>query len=277
MKSKKVVRHNTTKKTSTKNTNSQKIFVIPDAQVKPHVPLNHLAAAGRYAAAKRPDKIVCIGDFFDFESLCSYDVGQMKFEGRSYVKDVEAGQKGMRLLMEPIINEQIRLQQEEGIDWEPQLHFTLGNHESRVLRAINMDRKLSGLISFKDMQLEDWGWKVHPFLKVVNLCGINFSHYHVSGVMGRPIGSARALLTKKHESCVQGHIQSRDVATAYTASGRQITGLMVGTFYQHDEDYLTPQTNRDTWRGCWMLYNCNKGEFDPVALPMNYLLEKYSK
>ena len=34
-----------------------KIFIIPDTQVKPGVPLNHLEAAGNYIADKKPDVV----------------------------------------------------------------------------------------------------------------------------------------------------------------------------------------------------------------------------
>lgn len=43
-------------------------LVIPDVQAKDGVPLDHLEWIGRYIADKRPDVIVCIGDFADMPS-----------------------------------------------------------------------------------------------------------------------------------------------------------------------------------------------------------------
>jgi len=39
-----------------------KHFIIPDTQVKPDVPINHLEAAGNYIIEKQPDVIVHLGD-----------------------------------------------------------------------------------------------------------------------------------------------------------------------------------------------------------------------
>src|SRR6187431_2812527 len=60
-------------------------MVIPDVQSKPGVQNDHLTWIGAYAVEKKPDVIVCIGDFWDFPSLSSYDKGKLSFEGRRYV------------------------------------------------------------------------------------------------------------------------------------------------------------------------------------------------
>lgn len=250
-------------------------LVIPDVQVKPGHNLDHLRWAGLFCAKKHHDRVIQIGDFYDFPSLCSYDRGRLAFEGRQYTKDIAAGNKALELFMEPIYEEQERLLNEEGITWKPSLDFCLGNHEQRINHTIQDNRSLDGLMGFADFKFKEHGWKVHPFLKVIERDGIYFSHYFTSGVMGRPIGSARALLTKKHASCVQGHVQIRDVAHSFTADGRQLTALFVSTYYRHNESYLSPQENASTWRGLWSLYNCKNGEFDPVAVPMSYLEEKF--
>jgi len=65
-----------------------KISVIPDCQVKPGVDLSYLTWIGKYLAEKKPDVIVCIGDFADMESLSLYDVGKKSFEGRTYKADL---------------------------------------------------------------------------------------------------------------------------------------------------------------------------------------------
>ena len=66
-------------------------FVLPDTQVKPGDRIDHLAAAANYAIEKKPDLLMMLGDWWDFPSLSSYDVGRKSFEGRSYLADVEAG------------------------------------------------------------------------------------------------------------------------------------------------------------------------------------------
>lgn len=248
---------------------------MPDAQVKPDVPTDHLFYAGQYAVEKKPDIIVCIGDFFDMPSLSSYDKGKKSFEGRRYKNDIEAGKKAMELFLRPIQEEQVRQATNKKKVWQPRLVFTLGNHEQRIERAVENQAELDGLISYNDLGLEGMGWEVYPFLEVVTIEGIAFSHYFVSGVMQRPVTNARLMLQKKGMSCVMGHVQLRDIAYAYRADGKQMTGLFVGTFYQHDENYLGPQGNVGK-SGIYILHNVVDGDFDEMYVPVHYLKRKYS-
>ena len=251
----------------------RKHFVIPDTQVKADVPLEHLSWAGEWCAEKRPDIIVHIGDHWDMPSLCSYDVGKKSFEGRTYAKDIESGKYGMELFMGPIRKAIASSFSNHRRRWQPRFIFTIGNHEYRVLKAIEADRKLEGLIGVRDFDLEK-EWEVYPYLEPIVVDGIAYCHYFTTGIMGRPVTSARALLTKKHLSCVMGHIQKRDIAYDYTGEGKQITGIFAGTYYQHEEDYLNPQGNKH-WRGCWMFNEVNNGTFDELPLSLNYLRKRY--
>lgn len=253
-----------------------RILVIPDTQVKPDVPLDHLTWAGKYAVEKCPDVIVFIGDHWDMPSLSSYDKGKKSFEGRRYVKDIEAGRLGMAHFMSPIIEEQERLRRNKEKLWRPRLVFTIGNHEARIRRAVEDDAKLEHMMGYGDFGLEQWGFEVYDFLQVVVIEGIAFSHYFPSGAMLRPVTSARALLTKKHMSCVQGHQQDRDIAYGRKADGRGMTALFAGIFYQHTEDYLGNQGN-DSWRGIWMLNDVRDGTFDEMPVSLNYLRRKYGE
>lgn len=251
-----------------------RIMVIPDCQVKPDVSTDHLSWAGKYAVDMRPDVIVNIGDFWDMPSLSSYDKGKKSFEGRRYTKDIDAGNAAMALLMAPIIEEQQRLKRNKEKLWKPRLVFTLGNHENRIARAVDNDAVLEGVIGFDDLNLKKYGWEVHPFLEVVNIGGVLFSHYFTSGVMGRPVNSAKTLLTKKMMSAVMGHVQDRDIAYSRRGDGTPVTGIFAGIFYQHAEDYLTPQTN-GSWSGVWILHDVKEGSFDEMPVSLQYLKDRY--
>ena len=251
-----------------------KHLVIPDTQVKPNSPTDHLRWAGLYAAEKKPDVIVHIGDHFDMPSLSSWDVGKKSFEGRRYKDDIEAGIHAMEVFLQPIRDEQQRLKVNKHKQWRPRMVFTLGNHENRIERAIESDPKLDGLIGYKDLQLEEMGFEVYDFLDVVVIDQIAYAHYFTSGIMGRPVSSARNMLSKKMMSCIMGHVQDRDIAYGRRADGTNILGLFSGIYYQHDEDYLTPQTN-SSWRGIWMLNEVANGGCDELPVSMNYLRNKY--
>ena len=244
---------------------TKKHIVIPDCQVKSGVPLEHLSWAGQYIANKKPDVVVMIGDFADMESLSLYDVGKKIFEGKRYKKDIEAAYKGMELLMAPIQKQK---------NYKPRLVITLGNHEDRISRAVEADPKLEGILSLDHLPYKQFKWEVIPYLEPIIIDGVVYCHYFQSGILGRPVTSAQVLVTKKHMSCVMGHVQGRQIAYATRADGKQITGLFVGGFYQHDENYLSWQGNKH-WRGLWVLHEVDNGSFDEMPVSISYLKRKY--
>lgn len=249
--------------------------VIPDGQVKPGVPLEHWGWAGRYLAEKHPDVIVNIGDFADMHSLSSYDIGKKCYEGRTYKEDIEAAHYAMNLFMTPINAEIKRLKNNRKAQWKPRLVLTLGNHEDRISRAIESDRKLEGTISLEDLKYKEFGWEVIPFLKPIVIDGIAYCHYFTTGEMGRPITSARAMCTKKHMSCTMGHTPKTEIDMSQVrADGRPIIGLFAGVFYQHDEDYLGPQGN-PVHRQIWLKHEVKDGFYHVMPVSMKYLKDKY--
>ena len=138
-----------------------------------------------------------------------------------------------------------------------------GNHESRITGAIENDPRLEGLISLDDLKYKEFGWEVVPFLQPITVEGIVFCHYMCSGVMGRPVTSAKALLQKCHQSVVVGHQQGRDIAYGKRADGKEMIALISGSCYQHEENYLNSQTNNH-WHGIWFLHDVSDGACDEM-------------
>jgi hypothetical protein len=238
-------------------------LVIPDCQVKPGVPIDHLSWIGNYAAEKRPDTIINLGDFADMPSLSSYAVGKASAEGKRYADDIAAARDGLQLLTKPINRLPKKLQ--------PDKYMLLGNHEDRIDREAESNPRWKGFLSSSDLGYARAGWKVSPFLDVLKLDGIEYSHYFVSGVMGRPVNSAAALLRVRQCSAVMGHVQRVDMAIH---PNTQAIALMAGICYQHDEGYL-PQSN-NTKRGIWMLHEVRNGTFDPMFVSLGFLKRRYS-
>jgi hypothetical protein len=249
-------------------------LVIPDCQVKPGVDLSYLSWVGQYIADKQPDVIINIGDFADMPSLSSYDVGKKSFEGRRYKHDIEVTHYAMEKLLAPLkeLNEHQRRTKQK--QYRPRMVLTLGNHEERIVRAVESDPKLDGTIGLDDLGYREAGWEVFDYLTPVVIDGVVYCHFFTSGVMGRPVTSAAALLNKRHMSAVMGHVQGRQIAYANRADGRQITGLFSGCCYLHDEDYLGAQGN-NYWRGIWMLHEVEDGQFDEMPVSLKYLRKKY--
>lgn len=242
-----------------------KIAYIPDCQVSPGVQLDHLDWCGKYLAEKQPDMIVQGGDFADMASLSEYDKGKKSYEGRRYRKDIDVTKFAMERLLNPIRHK---------AGYKPRLDITLGNHEERILRAIESDPKLEGTISIADLGYKEAGWAVSPYLKPVLVQGVYFSHFFPSGVLGRPCTTARKILSTYHSSCIAGHQQGLDHASSAKPNGRRITAIIAGSYYQHKETYLNPITNNH-WRGIIMLHEVQDGDFDPMYVSLNYLKKKF--
>jgi hypothetical protein len=249
----------------------KRIMVLPDVQAKPGVDFSYLSRIGKYAVDKRPDIIVCLGDFADMCSLSSYDRGKKSFEGRRYKRDVEAAHWAMSAFLTPITEYN---EKNPKRPYKPRLVLTLGNHEDRINRAVNDDPKLDGVLSIDDLQYKDFGWEVYDFLEVVMVEGIAFSHYFTTGLMGRPVTTAQACLTKKHQSCIQGHQQGLQIATGYQADGALLTSVIAGSCYEHNESYLGPQGNNH-WRGFLMLHDTINGSFDLMPVSLKYVNRRY--
>lgn len=208
---------------------TKKHLVIPDTQCKPGVDLSHMEWAGKFAAEKKPDVIVHIGDLADMPSLSSYDVGKKSYEGRTYLEDITAAIKAQELFFAPIRAEMERTRRNRKKRWLPRFIITLGNHEDRITRAIDSDRKLEGTIGLKDLRLEEFGWEVIPYRQPIIVDGISYCHYFSSGDMGRPVTSARALVNKKHMSCTMGHNPKTELdMSQIRADGTPILGLFSG-------------------------------------------------
>jgi hypothetical protein len=251
-----------------------KILVIPDTQVKPGVSLEYLKTIGKFIVDKKPDVVVHLGDHADMCSLSSYDIGKKSFEGRRYLADIQAAQDGMEHLLGPLKEYNRANSRGHRRLYQPRLILTLGNHENRITRAVENDPKLEGVLSLDALGYTGFGWEVYPFLDVVVVEGIAFSHYFVTGLMGRPCGNATLQLNKKHQSCISGHQQGFQIATGNRADGKLLTSIIAGSCYEHNEDYLGPQGNNH-FRGVVMLYDVADGEFYSNAIPLTYLNKKY--
>jgi hypothetical protein len=253
---------------------TKKHLIIPDVQFKPGNDTAFLTAIGNYIVDKKPDVVVCIGDFADMPSLSSYDVGKKSFEGRRYKADIEAVHEGMAALLAPLETYNKRRASSKHGKYVPRLILTMGNHEHRIDRVVESDPKLDGTISTQDLKYEEFGWEVVPFLQPIVVDGVAYCHYFTSGVLGRPVASARALVQKKHMSCTMGHVQNWDMHREVAADGRPVLGLFSGSCYEHDEDYLGPQGNTYD-RGIWMKHEVHQGHYHPMFVSLNYIKRNY--
>lgn len=248
-------------------------LIIPDTQCKDGQDFEFLTRIGKYIVEVQPEVIIHLGDFADMPSLSSYDAGKKSFEGRRYTKDIDAANKAMSCLLDPLYSYNATAKVQKKKQYHPRKVMLLGNHENRINRAINDDPKLEGLISTNDLPYNDW--EVHDFLKPVFIDGIAYSHYFPTGVLGRAATTASAMVSKLHMSCIAGHQQGKQVAYGKRPDGSTITCIIAGSCYEHDEDYLGPQGNNH-FRGILMAYDVQDGSFDEHFVSLKYLKEKYA-
>lgn len=245
--------------------------VIPDTQIRPDVPFDHLAWAGWYIGeqlkGRRNVTIVHLGDHWDMPSLSSYDRGKKAAEGRRYADDIAAGNMGFGLLDAAL--------REAAPRWKPRKVVLRGNHEDRITRAANDDAWLDGAVSLDHTDTLDW--EVHGFLEPVWVDGVCYSHYFYPPNTSRPYGghNIELRLTKIGHSFTMGHQQGLLYGVRSTLRGMQ-HGLVCGSFYQHDEEYRGPQ-QRGEWRGIVICHEVEDGHYDPMFVSLGYLARRYSR
>lgn len=246
-------------------------LVIPDTQVKPGAPLVHLKWVAMYAAHKRPNKIIHLGDHYDLPSLSSYDKGTKRAEGRRLSADISAGALALRIFNETLAK--------HAPDYAPDKVMLTGNHEERMQRHIDASPELDGVLSMGSLRREEFGWTTHDFLRPVDIDGVRYSHYFVRNTHGQVMQSksgqpsAREQVKREGVSCVAGHKQSLDVHHQSYQDGIK-TGVIAGSCYLHQEGYLTPQGD-NYWRGVLMLNNVVDGEFALWCVGLDWLCRRY--
>lgn len=247
-------------------------LVIPDPHAKPGVPNTRALWVGELIADVKPDVVIMIGDLHEFDSLCSYDRGKGRFQGRNYRADVDAGIDFNDRMWSRVKARKKRL---------PLRIAHEGNHEERIRRALDVQPELDGAIGIKDLMWEDyydecvWYDGGSPGINVVD--GIHYAHYMVSGVMGRPIGGehpAYSLLTKRYASCTVGHLHLFDHCIRTRVDGSKMQGLVAGCFFDHFQAWAG-QANALYWPGVFIKRNVENGNYDLEMVSLEQLRKTY--
>lgn len=255
------------------------ILLIPDAQIQKGVNLDHIKALSNFIVKHQPEYIVNLGDWYDMHSLNIYDKGKKALEGARYQDDIDAGLIALDILEDEIVSYNLIQAYNKKKQYRPTKYFLIGNHEYRIVRHAEANPILENKLSLDDLQLKERGWVVYPFLEVLNINEVYFSHYFVNpdSAKNYPFSSSvEHQLVKLGFSFVQGHRQGLYVATPrYLQSGKIIRGIVCGSFYSHKPGYLGPQGN-SYWRGALYLEGVEEGNYRLIELPLDYLIKNYS-
>jgi hypothetical protein len=251
------------------------VLVIPDQHA--HHKHSNVRAdyLGLFIKDLKPDLLVNMGDAADLPSLCQYDKGKAKFYANSYQKDIEAHLDFQQRMFAPMIKAKKR---------KPQTVFLVGNHEQRINRALEYEPYLSGDkfgISMKNLDLDTYYDEVIPYdgatPGIFNYDGVLFSHYFVSGIMGRAIGGehhAASLLSKNLCSSVAAHSHTFDFSTRKRADGSTIMALVAGVFQDYHTDWAGAGQN--FWEsGVVVLRDFEEGRWDLEWLSLSRMRKEY--
>ena len=254
-------------------------LVIPDSHAKHDVPNDRFELLGKFIMDLRPDVIINIGDMADMESLSSYDKGKKSFEGRRYQKDIAAVKDALEKMHRPMFSYNTKQRALKQKQYLPKMIMCLGNHENRINRVVENHPELDGTISTEDLGYENWGYDVQPFMSPILVDGILYSHYFVTGIMGKPISGlhpAYSIIQKKYQSATQGHSHLLDYKIVTSGDGRKIQGLSVGCFLEKDqyEAYAGEEANAMWWRGVVVKHITENG-YDPEFISIERLEKMY--
>jgi hypothetical protein len=250
-------------------------LVIFDMQVKPHSKVPHLPSIGNYIVEHKPEVIVVIGDWWDMHSLSSYDRGTKKAEGARYQDDIQAGIKAMADMLRPMHFYNLAMKEAKKRQYKPEMHFTLGNHEERIARHVNSYPLLDGVLSYDNLKLEKFGFKVHDFLTPVMIDGVEYVHYVQNRNSPNPKASSKAAMEQTKVSTTQGHRPCLDIHTDWSDKDGMMWSITCGASYLEDEDYKKAQGNKH-WRGIVHKHNVVNGDFDPQFIRLSTLMKGYS-
>lgn len=157
---------------------SRRVIVIGDMHRKPGLDVGTMRWIGRYVAEAKPDNVIQIGDFFDFES-CEFhsaagSAGQV--HRPSFQDDIAAGEEALD-----------EYHRETGIGEIPH-DVVFGNHEYRVWRLEELAPNLTGVLT---TQLEQffarYRWRTTAYRHWLFMEGVGFTHVPMS-IMQKPIG-----------------------------------------------------------------------------------------
>lgn len=249
-----------------------KHLVISDGHAHPEHDNDRADWVGRLILDVRPDVVINIGDMWDFPSLSSYDRGKSSFHGRNYKKDLEAGLDFDRRLWAPIREAKRR---------HPFKVFIEGNHENRLKRMLDIQPELDGAVSFEDLNLKRNYDEIVEYTGsntpgTIDIDGVLYSHYVISGVSGRAISSIHLgynLLQKRHQSVTVGHNHTFSYDVQNTGS-RNLHGLCCGTLQTYVPDWAGEVAH--LWRlGVVLKHDVKDGDYDLEWISIDRLKKEY--
>jgi len=247
-------------------------LILPDPHAKRNTDNDRADLVGKLMYDLKPDVFINGGDLWDMESLSSYDKGKASFHNRRYKADIDSGLD---------FNDRLFHQIKKAKKKKPFSVFLEGNHEHRVKRMLSYSFELEGTVGFKDFDLNNYYDEVVEYEGAtpgtVNVDGINYAHFFISGVKGLPISgvnAARTLLQKQHVSSTSFHLHTLDFSVETTGQNKKIFGLFAGVGHDRIEDFAGGASHI-WWPGVIIKREVDDGYYEPEFVSFKRLKKIY--
>ncbi len=245
-------------------------LVIPDAHSDPAVPNQRFDWLGAAIVDIQPEVVIDIGDFGSFSSMGKFDrPGSLQSEGRRYSEDIDA-----------YIDAQSRIRYaiEKCPDYKPKLIRVLGNHEHRIVRAVEDNpQQFQGNLGLRDLMSAEFGWQQHDYGQPVDIDGIRYVHHFMRG--GRPFGCTEygclQLAKSEGTSSVFGHTHKKAYAEWADSMGFRRFSINVGCYFTHWERYAGTDNSR-WWAGLVVIRDIRDGFGDVEFMSMDTVQRRYA-
>ena len=233
-------------------------LILPDPHIRCNQNLDRMKWAAELILDVKPSHVICMGDFFDFESLH----GKTKPDYGTVNAEVEVGMQAQDIFFSVLKKRKRKF---------PKLWMLIGNHDYRVYKTtwVEVD------------DIFDDKWELVPYVDTtpgrIIIDNIVYSHYAISGLMNRALATpplGQSLLSSQHTSYTVGHSHSLSYATDVTADGRRIHGLSCGC-YTEDEPEWAGLSSSLWWRGVVIKDNIDNGDYDLETIKLSTIRKEY--
>lgn len=224
-----------------------RVLAIGDTHDDPGLDKARFRWFGKHAAEIRPDRIIQIGDFADFESASFHspnDTTQGQHKPRIST-DIASLDEAFEMFIEPM----------NAVGYEPPIDITGGNHENRLWRYEEANPETEGSFTGDFFEvLGKYGVNFHAYGEYVDLAGVKFVHAPFS-VMGRPIGGMNAAATigrQASSDIVFGHTHKGNVQMVPKLAGDKVTVIDLGCALP--QGYIQPYAKHTLTGWTWSIW-----------------------
>lgn len=252
------------------NKGKTRVLVIGDAHDTPALPdKSRFKWMGMLCEDARPEYVVQIGDFADFDSL------------NSHVKNETLGGKQKTPFMNDIHSLRSALNEfGSQLSYEPIKHVTIGNHENRIWRYEDINPEVSGMMSHQlTSSLQDAGWGYSEYGAWYFVEGVGFTHapFHGGSSPKTQSPALVSIANKLRWDAVMGHTHKK-IDSQHEAYGEKpISTVNVGCALP--QGYIFPYAEHGLnawWWGCALMTIYDGSISETQWYSMRTLEERYA-